>query len=1187
MKKKALAFFFLLLILFVVIVALLPSFFSTQAGTKLLLSFIEKKIDAKIAVSDLSLSWKGPQKAEIIIIDGKDYSLHLNEVSTSSSLFPLFLSGFTFIEKNNDQYTFFPLDISGGTLEIPEAKLVVQGINSSLIPRENHSFQFDLSAFSEAAGKAGEISLKARGKNIYNITLDGIGRSFPLRAIDAILSLNNPSWEDQLTTILGSTIDFSVIADRTKDHLSMQFSVDTPHLTTSADFQTRDDLIFLTHPSSIFLDITPELVNRMKQICPESFSSFSLTSRAEARLDLSQLSLPLHANQFQHLATVGHLRVTNGSLVIVNSPPLDLNWIDLNFSSPDLAKSLDVNGQTSTMFQNRENRLNFQGSIENFYDFRAKISSTDFPLSLLSPSPLSQLIGPYLNAELQIDRKNQAGSLTFSGQTEQLSIPNTSFSYNGAWNLQDPVTIRFSPNPLFWNSAINREDFRFEAIPAFPLKISHLSFGSEDLSLDLEAQIPSISWQDLLILDQTTTTPLNAKVTITSYDQINTVLQGEHLTVNGNFRYDPNTLIFSSSSPVSFSYVLTDRVFHELIAPFGEGAELVSPTSLNGKVDQFSVSLVDENNYLINGSIETNHLTARNRYTDKIASFSKPTLSFFCDTTQEQFSLDFATEALEQEKKSGKIDLLLDLDENKEQWQAELNRLSTSFLTTFFGFEEPVEEIIGKELNFSLIRKITPSNDLLQTALSSKNLTCKANLEKKGDLLTLQNKRSPLSLRFDLTPNGFKAMKEILPAISSLSTYDLLSTTTLAFQCDRLSLPLTDWKNAQMPLIDVHGEGTLENFSIVEKERNNSAELSRCNFSIEKERASPRLHAEILGTTSSKKRGQHTLLPGDLSAALTLTITPQKPPAIQLRSEANKFPSLLIDFASRLGGNIPLPVSLLFGEEIDLNFSTSLENNSGPVDFTLSTPTARSTLRGLVSNGVLTLRDPLFAQFEMTKELGSFLLRDITDNVTSIQTTSPLYLQIPAKGFALPLFPFSLDKAYIPSMRLDLGKLLLHNSGNLLTALSILKQGQFSRGQMISLWFTPIDMQVSQGKLYVDRTDVLIDELYRIAFWGNVNLLSRKVEMQLALPGETLETTLAIPDLPRDYHLLIPIRGTTGNVEIDTKTATAKIAALLLWKNRGRGGETRRGLGGLVDAFATLPDAKAKVPPAKRPFPWE
>ncbi|MBI2812534.1 MAG: hypothetical protein HYX67_17150, partial [Candidatus Melainabacteria bacterium] len=305
-----------------------------------------------------------------------------------------------------------------------------------------------------------------------------------------------------------------------------------------------------------------------------------------------------------------------------------------------------------------------------------------------------------------------------------------------------------------------------------------------------------------------------------------------------------------------------------------------------------------------------------------------------------------------------------------------------------------------------------------------------------------------------------------------------------------------------------------------------------------------------------------------------------------------QFPSRALDIIARTQGRTDLPFTSLFGDQVNATVSLDLKEFNGPVSFNLNSPLTRADIKGKLAGGALTLNESVHAQVKITPEMSRLVLKEVNPlNISYLYSKDPVTLEIPAKGFYLPIYPTNAAKTTIPSARVELGKITCKNEGNVNIALGLLKTKQFDKSGDLTLWFAPLDLHVKNGVADVERTEILLADTFDICIWGNYDMVKDYVDMLLGLTAQTLSKAFGIQKLPENYVLTIPMRGPADNVQINTGKATAKVALLLAWQQKnaigGFGGTAGAIVGGLLDTMAALPDSDAKVPPAKHPFPWE
>ena len=120
--------------------------------------------------------------------------------------------------------------------------------------------------------------------------------------------------------------------------------------------------------------------------------------------------------------------------------------------------------------------------------------------------------------------------------------------------------------------------------------------------------------------------------------------------------------------------------------------------------------------------------------------------------------------------------------------------------------------------------------------------------------------------------------------------------------------------------------------------------------------------------------------------------------------------------------------------------------------------------------------------------------------------------------------------------------------------------------------------------MYVDRTEILYNQEYEVALWGDINFRRRYVDMILGLTEQSLRAALNMRDLSPDYVLKVPVNGPFNNVRVDKSAALAKIALLVGKKHA----QKQSGIwGNILGVIGDITDDQSDVPPAKPPFPWQ
>jgi hypothetical protein len=146
--------------------------------------------------------------------------------------------------------------------------------------------------------------------------------------------------------------------------------------------------------------------------------------------------------------------------------------------------------------------------------------------------------------------------------------------------------------------------------------------------------------------------------------------------------------------------------------------------------------------------------------------------------------------------------------------------------------------------------------------------------------------------------------------------------------------------------------------------------------------------------------------------------------------------------------------------------------------------------------------------------------------------------------------------------------------------MNVMTQGSFNSKE-IEIWCSPLEIQIRNGILYISRMDMLIDNSIHICTWGQIDLIKDKVKMTLGITAQALNYSFGVTNLPKNYVLQVPVRGSLTDIKIDTSKAAYKIAALKAVRIQDNI------FSQIIDLLKQKYDDQSDVPAPRRPFPWE
>ena len=238
-----------------------------------------------------------------------------------------------------------------------------------------------------------------------------------------------------------------------------------------------------------------------------------------------------------------------------------------------------------------------------------------------------------------------------------------------------------------------------------------------------------------------------------------------------------------------------------------------------------------------------------------------------------------------------------------------------------------------------------------------------------------------------------------------------------------------------------------------------------------------------------------------------------------------------------------------------------------------------------IKDGNLFLKEPLKARFDLTAAAAKILLKDVNPLLaTAAKSEQPIELWVDSNDFIIPLKPFSKRNIVIKTIKIEPGILHVKNGGLLKLIVTLMKLRSLSEQEEMTLWFTPMYIEVRNGIVNCKRADALLANYLPIATWGIIDLNNDTIDMTLGLAADTLRSGFGLLKIDNDYMLQIPIRGPTNNPKIDNVRTAAKITALSLQGNKLNPTSL---LGGLLQVAATVGENEGPIPPpTTTPFPW-
>jgi hypothetical protein len=532
-------------------------------------------------------------------------------------------------------------------------------------------------------------------------------------------------------------------------------------------------------------------------------------------------------------------------------------------------------------------------------------------------------------------------------------------------------------------------------------------------------------------------------------------------------------------------------------------------------------------------------------------------------------------------------DKLLEFQKMNFEGNLKLHDIPNNLLDLMTGQEKHLQSLFGEttSLNAKLSQTLPSLN--FTADIDSSRFKASGSFILGGSLQILQ----PAKFKWELDNDGFVELTK------GKQPFTLKDTTTFQGTISHLDIPLQEKANlgsikysfgkyaSSLSLnpdtMQIIANAQANRIVVRNEKFHEEAEFYKPTLSINKKTSNEPFALLLKSDVKALENGKKGKA-GTIQASLHMQPSQNDMKTrFDLLATFRNFPALLGDVALQSFSDSSIPLSYITGPTLSGNIKSQIDGGRGKLEVNLSSPGCKAEIIGDVLDGELTLTKPLNASLVPSKRLGDLLLSKY--DIAFVGAQKPITLRISPNDTRIPLQKFALKKLTLPYIFLDLGKITCRNTGNPLAVSSLFKLN-IKSNDLITLWFAPIEARMRRSTLSIDRTEILFNNTYEIATWGNIDFKDRYVSMILGLTAQSLSRALGIRNLPSDFVIPIPFSGPFGNVRLNTETGTAKIALLYA---RRKGLTPKGGVWGAVfDTLGTLAEDQTSIPPAKPPFPW-
>lgn len=1146
--KRFLGFFFVALFTaFTLLVILLPTLLSTDFGKRQLARGIHSYIPGTIDAQRLNLSWLGRQSVEEAFLRDPMGSpvLHVKNLEIKGSLLHLLWNGWQSSEillKELDLYlveeqpgvtnlhralgeSYLTPPLRNQNLPFTPVSVTLEGVNGSFSPAMDSSPQkLALQGKTTKGSISGEFLIEARLEN-HQTDLDVKIDHFPTVLLDQLIAFENPSLAGIPYAMLGDTFDLSIISSLAPAEVQFQASAKGPLLTTDFSGVLRDDVVTFKAPSTIAFTLTPELVHLLASLTQKEIP-LTLLKPAEAKLQIEQLVFPLAflRGEPSNLGLKMQLQVAQADLSSLALPgPVSLRNVQMGVQAPQTEKQALIQLQAEAVQADKPIQFKLKTSVEKPAHMEAlsEIIRSPFKLNMdVEGAPVA-----LLDKGFGLQRIFQEGigdSITLHIDAERVERTEGPISF----------ALKVDSDKLHVSKLLGVVDDNIRLVKVAPidyqLQPELIKLLSDYIQVPIQLERPSpvqLTLNQLIL-------PLPSSGRLGDA-RIEAQLLSPALQLTG-------VPYLATTDFKNLSLSIKGNPFGKIAAALSTDSNLpneiedVLGNKLNAKIEavweQISPSSIAMTPLKI--TLTTPYLHTEGQF--KLTANSEPT------------GLQF-------------------------HGQMNVNTLPTAQLA---------QENITLDLD-GFFQKGTPWTGRLDLLMSGRQLHGHAAID-FADTITL---RSPLTLNTTVTPSRFHVLRAVLKRLLDMqdpqgSSFALLDPAELAFTLHSMTLP-RNWSQST-------SSGTMVGTLTVDKLHLTNQTNHQLTFDqIVAQIDSPDFRKKIVFDITGKQIDQNTAYPVKLSGSLEHLFATDgsfNPDGLtlSLKANTNHLPADLICQLVCVEESIRKKLSAVIGETMSVDVQAQIHRLNGNVQANLKGKNGKVNLDATIQKGIMTLNKPFAVEIAVTPELDKTILEDLIPILSGVTAADrPITITIDPKGFALPLLPWDIKSVQIGQATVDLGKMVFNSEGQLGTILGLLKITS-GKGDL-SVWFTPLYLQLQDGTLKVKRMDMLALNNFTMALWGKIDLIKDKVDMKLGLTGWTLSQALKLTNIPDDAMLPLPLKGTLGEASIDKVKAAARISALVAQHQGSPQGLLIGAVLGI--ASGTLTEEKAP-PPTTNPLPW-
>lgn len=447
--KKILYAFTIVFVLGLLTIASIPMLLSSTWGKSLVLSFINGKIPGKVSIENLELNWLGTQSIkqfelknskgvaivsmDQLIVDSPLYSFLIEPINAGH----LKINGLKAeIQQNAMGQT--NLEIALGLKPEADQKynapVFIENVNAEIKSSSDRNFFIKAVGITRQNDLKGQFSIDATLGQVQKINLHA--QHFPVLVLDQTLSIQQPKLSGMLLNLLGDYLDVTIDQISKGNDLTLTLNAKSPYVSSELNGKLDSTALYVNPGSMLRFEIPEQNIDKILTI-GQVQNAPKLEQPLKGNLTIDSLIVPVQMHDLNE--------VIGRTLLTIDSNRISLPGKDAIITLTKLLLRLEAPKQSPTInFTLLADALQNKQPLSMNLEFKIPRNTklAQLPESLFqngiaikgqfnaTHDVLEPVLGQQLTVDINGTLKETDSLLTLGLETQQLSIPEISLSFD-------------------------------------------------------------------------------------------------------------------------------------------------------------------------------------------------------------------------------------------------------------------------------------------------------------------------------------------------------------------------------------------------------------------------------------------------------------------------------------------------------------------------------------------------------------------------------------------------------------------------------------------------------------------------------------------------------------------------------------------------------------------------------------